>query len=724
MRILDRSVIASVLIASGVAAAPIIACSSSDSGAGGSSSGGVDEGGVITPGEGGTGVDGSVITTSCAKSSDCTSGVCNLATKLCEAPTCKDGVKNAAETDIDCGGGVCGKCDTTKACKVAGDCTNAVCRDVGKGLQCQAPSNTDGVKNGLETGIDCGGTGNPKCADGQGCSAKSDCTSSYCKVSVCSPVTPDDGVQNGNETDVDCGGEGAKSCADTKMCLVDADCTSTVCKDTGDGTGLRCQVPSPTDNKKNGVETDVDCGGAGNPTCASGKTCVVGGDCASAGCDYNFKCAIARSCSAHYGGDTCGAGGEGGVGAASWESCCTTIATPSTAPDAVGGVVYMDKYPTTSGRMRVFLETVGYDVRTAVQTMRAAGQVHPVPLKLNGTVDGVNSSLAPTWDLYLPTSFAGNANADELADCTQGGTCMQADGKCGPSKTCVKDVSAGVYTSVVNHLGRTIFKNNEQSASGCFAGAPGTHSFRFPDGTAGDGDPEFNQTVYDTKTLNCVDYLMAQAFCAWDGGRLETVQEWLAAWGSGALPYSAATTQTPVRPTQRCDASSTCTTATSAADCKTSTTSLTCNATSQKCCLPNDDSGDKTYWGCRFPWATDASHAQCGLSWPATTSIEWSDYRYSYEYPKQAGEDYIVFLTAPGRTRGRGPLGHSDIIGSGYELAANLNTSADPLDARSSWTGNGSWEVHSYQKSSWGNTPLLNKYGKLGMRCVKFAPTN
>jgi len=134
--------------------------------------------------------------------------------------------------------------------------------------------------------------------------------------------------------------------------------------------------------------------------------------------------------------------------------------------------------------------------------------------------------------------------------------------------------------------------------------------------------------------------------------------------------------------------------------------------------------GDKTYFGCRFLWATDAAHNQCGLTWPATTTIEYSDFLYSYEYPKLAGSDYIVFLTPPGRTKGRGPLGHSDIIGASYELAANLNTSADPLDARSSWTGNGSWEVHNYQRSSWGNTPLLNKYGKLGMRCVKFAPAN
>lgn len=732
MRTFDRSVLASILVISGVAAAPMIACSSSDGDTPGSS-GSIDgEGGVITPptGDGSTG-DGSVEPPkACTKAADCPSGVCNLATKFCVAANCTDGTKNANETDVDCGGD-CGKCDTAKACKVGKDCTSGVCKDAGKGLQCQSPTNSDGVQNGTESGIDCGGVGNAKCPDGQGCKVQDDCTSDYCKGGKCSPILPADGVKNGNETDIDCGGVGNARCADALICKIDGDCKSDVCKDLADGMGLRCQVPSPTDGKKNGVETDVDCGGGGgNPGCASGKLCVAAGDCWSQGCDYNKKCAVARSCSAHYGGDTCGLGGAGGVGPQAWESCCTTIATPSAAPDAVGGVVYMDKYPTTSGRMRVFLETVGYNVRQAVQDMRAAGQIPAVPLKVNGTADGVSSSLDANWDMYLPTSFAGNGNADEIADCTQGGTCNQVDGECGPSKTCVKDISAGVYTSVTNHLGRTIFKNNSQSASGCFAGAPGTHSYRFPDGTPGDGAPEWDATVYDTKTMSCVDYLMAQAFCAWDGGRLETVQEWLAAYGPGPTPYSATTSLVPVNPAQRkalaADGSlATCTGGTQPeidlqCDPKAEVKGAY-NCTSNNCVLKG---GDKTYYGCRFPWATDAAHNQCGLTWPATTTIEYSDYLYSYEYPKLAGSDYIVFLTPPGRTKGRGPLGHSDIIGASYELAANLNTAADPLDARSSWTGNGSWEVHGYQRSSWGNTPLLNKYGKLGMRCVKFAPAN
>jgi hypothetical protein len=40
---------------------------------------------------------------------------------------------------------------------------------------CVAPSCTDKVKNGDETGVDCGGSCMLKCAAGQGCKADVDC---------------------------------------------------------------------------------------------------------------------------------------------------------------------------------------------------------------------------------------------------------------------------------------------------------------------------------------------------------------------------------------------------------------------------------------------------------------------------------------------------------------------------------------------------------------------
>jgi hypothetical protein len=75
--------------------------------------------------------------------------------------TCTDGIRNGTETGVDCGGS-CAPCPTTPTC-------------------------TDGIRNGTETGVDCGGS----CAP--------------------CPTTPtcSDGIRNGTETGVDCGG----SCA-------------------------------------------------------------------------------------------------------------------------------------------------------------------------------------------------------------------------------------------------------------------------------------------------------------------------------------------------------------------------------------------------------------------------------------------------------------------------------------------------------------------------------
>jgi len=76
------------------------------------------------------------------------------------APTCTDGVQNGQETGVDCGGPDCPAC----------------------------PTCNDGIQNGQETGVDCGG---PDC-------------------SAC--PTCNDGVQNGQETGVDCGGPDCAAC--------------------------------------------------------------------------------------------------------------------------------------------------------------------------------------------------------------------------------------------------------------------------------------------------------------------------------------------------------------------------------------------------------------------------------------------------------------------------------------------------------------------------------
>ncbi len=44
-----------------------------------------------------------------------------------DSGTCTDGIKNGSETDVDCGGGVCPKCKDGNTCVVATDCTTNTC---------------------------------------------------------------------------------------------------------------------------------------------------------------------------------------------------------------------------------------------------------------------------------------------------------------------------------------------------------------------------------------------------------------------------------------------------------------------------------------------------------------------------------------------------------------------------------------------------------------------
>ena len=48
------------------------------------------------------------------------------------------------------------------------------------------PTPTDGIKNGDETDVDCGGATAPKCVTGKGCAAGTDCTSGACPAGACS----------------------------------------------------------------------------------------------------------------------------------------------------------------------------------------------------------------------------------------------------------------------------------------------------------------------------------------------------------------------------------------------------------------------------------------------------------------------------------------------------------------------------------------------------------
>ena len=113
-------------------------------------------------------------------------------------------------------------------------------------------------------------------------------------------------------------------------------------------------------------ERGLTCGVKSAALCTVGEPCSTHADCASDACAYDGKCVAGRSCTAHSGGDTCGAGETGEAGA-QHVSCCE-------AAPLFGNLanVKLDKFLITAGRMRSFVERVNGDVRGFVHTLPAS----------------------------------------------------------------------------------------------------------------------------------------------------------------------------------------------------------------------------------------------------------------------------------------------------------------------------------------------------------------
>ncbi len=263
----------------------------------------------------------------CKAGGDCASKVCNGA--VCVAGTCQDKQMNGSETAVDCGGACATKCSTGAACKVSGDCTSSICSKAGV---CVLNHCDDGDQSVGETGPDCGGVCKTKCLVGQGCKIADDCENGLCAVAkgVCAADACGDGIKNGTEAGVDCGAVPAG------FCKVDADCPSGKCWLTaagdkgmcmpmcggvcegkaciddpifwtqggspcapglycGSSTSQMCSKSSCFTKKKDGDETDTDCGGSCTK-CALAKSCKINGDCASGHCAATSLVCVANAC--------------------------------------------------------------------------------------------------------------------------------------------------------------------------------------------------------------------------------------------------------------------------------------------------------------------------------------------------------------------------------------------------------------------------------------------
>ena len=199
------------------------------------------------------------------------------------------------------------------------------CPSASDACTCQVPWDNDGVKNDSETDVDCGGSsalgsdGAPGCAPLQHCLVNTDCASFLCGTNgLCTPPTDTDGVKNGGETDVDCGGallssgganpasDGANRCADAKACALDTDCLSGFCSALSnrcvDGQSCKGLVPAAQIMDPTGmVDADGDALGSPDPN-GVGQNAGI---------------------------DTCGVGeATDPVASQSHESCCRSLLLP------------------------------------------------------------------------------------------------------------------------------------------------------------------------------------------------------------------------------------------------------------------------------------------------------------------------------------------------------------------------------------------------------------
>ncbi len=189
---------------------------------------------------------------------------------------CEDGRQNGDETDVDCGGSECSKCEEGQSCGGGDDCADGICI----GNECQPARCSDGVFNGTESDVDCGGDCPAGCELGRMCGEMDDCASpGVCSEGVCSDMHCFNGITDEDETDEDCGGAECVACDAGQRCEEMRDCASGECD------GGFCLTPACTNEEVDEGESDVDCGGDTCPGCADGLSCGEATDCINGRCE-------------------------------------------------------------------------------------------------------------------------------------------------------------------------------------------------------------------------------------------------------------------------------------------------------------------------------------------------------------------------------------------------------------------------------------------------------
>jgi hypothetical protein len=221
---------------------------------------------------------------------------------VCSAPTCSDGVQNGTETDVDCGGS-CPPCADTKHCTVAADCTSGNCFGYGPGT---CVSCSDGVKDGNETGVDCGGSTcdlmGKRCAVGAGCTIGADCTTGYCQAGACA-LKPDGTACNASTECVNahclldicchvaCPGSAPSSCGNDGNCLP----SGAACEQYQAGTACGTAACSGGMLTTGACDGNGSCG-AGSPVPCPGHFACQSSTACGTSCQADGDCAAGYHC--------------------------------------------------------------------------------------------------------------------------------------------------------------------------------------------------------------------------------------------------------------------------------------------------------------------------------------------------------------------------------------------------------------------------------------------
>jgi hypothetical protein len=104
-------------------------------------------------------------------------------------PLCTDQITNGDETGVDCGGTCSAKCEIGGGCRVNADCDQSI-SSCASGV-CTALPCSNGMQDAQESDVDCGGGTCRPCAGGRKCTVDTDCFSMSCDPAskTCSSLT-------------------------------------------------------------------------------------------------------------------------------------------------------------------------------------------------------------------------------------------------------------------------------------------------------------------------------------------------------------------------------------------------------------------------------------------------------------------------------------------------------------------------------------------------------